>query len=426
MFYGWKLLVGISLIFFLAVGLTFSGVGVLLPSMVAEFGWSRTQMGFGYALIALVFGFSGPVVAYVIDRIGVRKTMFYGGFINALGAITTYYTNSLWQFYLGAGLFMGLGMAMQTVIPGNQLIANWFYRKRSLALGIFLGLGGLGSMCAIPVSIYIDATGNWRHIWAVMGMCSLLASAIAYFLVKEKPSEVGQFSDGHTSEPEEVTTTTENKTQVFRSFESWRAIDAVKTSSFWFIVLGGSAAVMGTTMVTSQMVLHLTSVGITPVLAGTALGLQGTVGAGGRLMGGILGDKIDPRRLLTVGLAGQFVGIYFLKNAVDPLYVYLFVVIFGLGYGISAVSSTTLVVNFFGAMHNARLMAIRGIVVTIVGGIGPVGAGYLADVYGNYSLAFSIYMGVALFAALAVVMMPNPRPYRKNSHTSIKQEANHP
>ncbi|PCH99174.1 MAG: hypothetical protein COB76_06260, partial [Alphaproteobacteria bacterium] len=55
----------------------------------------------------------------------------------------------------------------------------------------------------------------------------------------------------------------------------------------------------------------------TPVLAGTALGLQGTVGAGGRLMGGILGDKVDPRRLLTVGLFGQFVGCYFLKNAVE-------------------------------------------------------------------------------------------------------------
>ena len=58
MFYGWKLLAGISLIFFLAIGLTFSGVGVLLPYMVDEFGWSRTQMGTGYALIALMFGFS--------------------------------------------------------------------------------------------------------------------------------------------------------------------------------------------------------------------------------------------------------------------------------------------------------------------------------------------------------------------------------
>ena len=180
---------------------------------------------------------------------------------------------------------------------------------------------------------------------------------------------------------------------------------------------------MGTTMITSQMVLHLTSVGITPVLAGTALGLQGTVGAGGRLMGGIMGDKFDPRRLLTIGLLGQCVGCYFLKNTTDPLYVYLFVITFGLGYGISAVSSTTLVVNFFGAMHNARLMAIRGIVVTLVGGIGPVGAGYLADVKGNYSLAFSIYMGVALFAALAVVMMPNPQHPRKIK-TNIEPQAN--
>ena len=53
MFYGWKLLAGLSTIYFLAIGLTFSGVGVVLPPMVEAFGWSRGQVGFGFALIAL-------------------------------------------------------------------------------------------------------------------------------------------------------------------------------------------------------------------------------------------------------------------------------------------------------------------------------------------------------------------------------------
>jgi len=133
------------------------------------------------------------------------------------------------------------------------------------------------------------------------------------------------------------------------------------------------------------------------------------IGAGGRLFTGIIGDRFDPRRLLALGLFGQLVGYYFLKEATDSLYVYLFVITFGLGYGMSAVSSATLVANFFGALNNARLMAVRGIVVTMVAGIGPVGAGYLADVYGGYSLAFSLYMGVAFTAVMAVILMPNPR-----------------
>ena len=409
MFYGWKLLAGLSVIYFLAIGLTFSGVGVVLPSMVAEFGWSRAQMGVGFALIAAIYGLSGPMVAHIIGRIGNRKTIFFGGFVNASGAMTTYYTDSLWQFYLGAGLMMGIGMAMQTVIPGNQLIANWFHHKRSLALGIFLSAGGLGSLCAIPASMYIDATGIWQHIWAAMAIGSLTASLIALLVVKERPSDVGQFVDGGSAGSLEQEGAAKKTSNVFRAVDSWRAVDALKTSSFWLIVMGGSAAVMGATIVTSQLVLHLTDVGIDPVLAGTALGLQGTIGAGGRLFTGILGDRLDPRRLLAVGLFGQLVGYYFLKEATGPLYVYLFVITFGLGYGMSAVSSASLIANFFGALNNARLMAVRGIVVTLVAGIGPVGAGYLADVNGNYFLAFSLYMGVALAAVIAVVLMPIPR-----------------
>lgn len=404
-FYGWKLLAGLSTIYFLAIGLTFSGVGVVLPPMVEAFGWSRGQVGFGFALIAMIYGISGPMVARVIGRIGNRMTIVYGGLINASGALLTCYTTSLWQFYLGAGVLMGIGMAMQTVIPGNQLIANWFHYRRSLALGIFLSVGGLGSLCAIPASMYIAATGQWQHIWLAMAACTLLASCVSFFVVKERPSDVGQEVDGGE---QKVVADSPKKTLVFRTKNSWEVADVVKSSSFWLIIAGGSAAVMGATTVTSQLVLHLTDVGIDPVLAGSALGMQGAIGAGARLLSGIMGDKIDPRRLLLFGLLGQFIGYYFLKIAVEPVHVYLFAVTFGLGYGMAAVASTTLIVNFFGVKNNAHLMGIRGILVTLFGGIGPIGAGLIADYSGSYAVAFSLYMGLNFLAMTAVFFMSVP------------------
>ena len=407
MFYGWKLLAGLSAIYFLAIGLTFSGVGVVLPPMVEEFGWSRGQVGFGFALIAMTYGLAGPLVARIIGRIGCRMTIFYGGFINATGAVITCNTTSLWQFYLGAGVLMGIGMSMQTVIPGNQLIANWFHYRRSLALGIFLSVGGAGALSAIPASIYIDATGQWQHIWLTMAACTLFASLISFLVVKEKPSDLGQEVDGGII-PEKMDSNKALSRSVHRTKDNWEPAEVFRTPGFWLIIVAGSASVMGATIVTSQLVLHLKDIGIDPVLAGAALGIQGTIGAGARLMAGILGDKFDPRRLLVIGLIGQFIGYYFLKIATDPIHVYFFVVSFGLGYGMAAVSSTSLIVNFFGVQNNAKLMAVRGIIVTLVAGAGPVTAGILADNYGNYSLAFSLYMGVSFIAIIAVSLMPIP------------------
>lgn len=404
-FYGWKLLAGLSAIYFLAIGLTFSGVGVVLPPMVEAFGWTRGQVGFGFALIAMIYGISGPMVARIIGRIGNRMTIFYGGLINATGAVLTCYTASLWQFYLGAGVLMGIGMAMQTVIPGNQLIANWFHYRRSFALGIFLSVGGLGSLCAIPASMYIAATGQWQHIWLAMAGCTLLASCVAFLVVKERPSVLGQAVDGGTQVLPAISL---KKSKVFRTQNSWPVNAVVRNRNFWLIIAGGSAAVMGATTVTSQLVLHLKDVGIDPVLAGSALGMQGAIGAGARLLSGILGDKIDPKRILLGGLLGQFLGYYFLLNTTNNLHVYLFVFSFGLGYGLAAVASTNLIVNFFGVENNARLMGIRGIVVTLIAGMGPVGAGMLADHFGNYTVAFSLYLLINFTALCAVFFVKVP------------------
>lgn len=404
-FYGWKLLAGLSAIYFLAIGLTFSGVGVVLPPMVEAFGWTRGQVGFGFALIAMVYGISGPMVARIIGRFGNRMTIVFGGFINATGAVLTCYTSSLWQFYLGAGVLMGIGMAMQTVIPGNQLIANWFHYRRSFALGIFLSVGGLGSLCAIPASMYIAATGQWQHIWLAMACCTLLASCVAFLVVKERPAVLGQEVDGGA---QVLPTKSLSKSKVFRTKSSWPVREVVRNRHFWLIVAGGSAAVMGASTVASQLVLHLKDVGIDPVLAGSALGMQGAIGAGARLLSGILGDKIEPRRILLAGLLGQFLAYYFLLNTTSNLQVYLFAISFGLGYGLAAVASTNLIVNFFGVDNNAHLMGIRGIVVTLVGGMGPVGAGMLADHYGNYTVAFSIYLLINFLAMCAVFFVKVP------------------
>jgi len=93
---------------------------------------------------------------------------------------------------------------------------------------------------------------------------------------------------------------------------------------------------------------------------------------------------------------------------VEPVHVYLFAVTFGLGYGMAAVASTTLIVNFFGVKNNAHLMGIRGILVTLFGGIGPIGAGLIADYSGSYAVAFSLYMGLNFLAMTAVFFMSVP------------------
>lgn len=428
MFYGWKLLAALSFIYFLAIGTTFYGFGVVLPPMLKELAWSRAQAATGFSILTMALGFAGPLVAILIRKFSTALTVFIGGLLTASGAILIYFVPSessftvnllfttiddrLLIFYVGAGLLMGLGMAMQTVIPGTQLVSNWFVQKRALAIGLFMASGGLGAFVAAPAySALIEATGNWRLVWVVMAGAAVFAGFLGLMMIKETPDSIGQHPDGiDPSAPPETTAeeTLKAPSKVFKTTDNWEVPAALRTTSFWGVVVGATVAVFGTMIVNSQLILHLTDIGVTATMAASALGLQGLLSTGGRLISGFVGDRIDPKNLLLAGLIGETIGILLLSNATTPLLVYSFAVIFGLGYGLCVVAYASLIANYFGAGNYASLMATRGVVVTAAGAFAPIAAGYVSDTYDSYVPAFYGYACIAVIAIIGIAVFMKP------------------
>ena len=139
------------------------------------------RLDVGYSLLALTLGLAGPLVAWLMGRIGSRWTIFIGGLVAAGGATLVATTSAYPLYLIGAGVLLGLGVAMQTILPGTTMVTNWFARRRSLAMGIFLTAGGLGGFIAAPtISSLIAATGTYRTAWwaiAVSGVAQGTATA---------------------------------------------------------------------------------------------------------------------------------------------------------------------------------------------------------------------------------------------------------
>ena len=78
MFYGWKL-AGLSLLVIgLASGPVWSGVGVWVKALEMQFGWSRAQLTGAFSLAQLEGSIFGPLLGYLIDRLGPRRMVFIG------------------------------------------------------------------------------------------------------------------------------------------------------------------------------------------------------------------------------------------------------------------------------------------------------------------------------------------------------------
>lgn len=418
MYYGWILLGAISVIYMISVGAVFYGLSVMMPAMIADLGWTRTQATTGFAILSLVIGFAGPVVTALMKKISPRLMIILGGFVTALGASILYRFHSLPVYYLCA-VILGAGMTMQAVLPGTQLVTQWFFQRRSMALGIFMAAGGMGGVVGAPTFTWlIHRAGDWRPVWLFVGVVSLSASVLSWLLVRNEPADVGQQLDGvNGNAGNDPQSSTAKPAGVYKTHRDWTIKEAFLDRTYWVILASGSLAVTGHMIVSSQMVLHVTDMGMTAVLAATALGVQGMFTTSGRFASGLLGDfAIEPRTLFLAGMASECLGMFILTNAHNPLLLYTSVVLFGLGFGLGLVGSTAMLANYYGPANTPTLLSYRILLSTVLGAVGIVLTGYGGDRFGGYKEVFYLFSACLLVGTLLVLLIKTPASEHTESH----------
>jgi MFS family permease len=406
--YRWILLGALCLVYLFGIGPAFYGFGVALTPTAEALGLSRAQASLGYSLLALTLGLAAPLVAWLMGRIGSRWTIFVGGLVAAGGATLVATTSAYPLYLIGAGVLLGLGVAMQTILPGTTMVTNWFARRRSLAMGIFLTAGGLGGFIAAPtISSLIAATGTYRTAWWAIAVSGVIAGVIGLVFARDKPEDMGLAPDGVAQGAAAGVAQGAATARVYQTPREWGVGAALRTPTFWMIVAASSVFGLGLQIVNSQLVAHLSALGVTAGVAAGALGTMALLSAVSRLIGGPIGDRVEPRMLLAVGLIGQLAGALLLVSASDTVLVYTAVVVFGVGYGVAFVAVPSLIANYFGREAYPRLYGIRLPIATVVGAIGPVAAGLVFDAFGSYTMVF---IGYAVLAGVAAVIAFLARP----------------
>ena len=89
--------------------------------------------------------------------------------------------------------------------------------------------------------------------------------------------------------------------------------------------------------------------------------------------------------------------------------VYIFLVIFGFGYGGAIPIYIAMRGEYFGRKHFGTIQGLFLSVSTISTMIGPPFAGWICDVTGSYRLAFIILAAVPAIGILLFLMTPPPQ-----------------
>ena len=409
LFYGWKLVGLTLLVTALAGGPVWNGVGVWVKALEMHFGWSRTQLTGAFSMAQLEGSLIGPLMGYMIDKLGPRRMVFIGFSITGLGFILFSQTSHIVTFYVSYALIM-LGTAAGTWLPMMAVINRWFNRMKGRAMAVAGEGSFLGGLLLVPALAW--AVNPAQHGWSVtafwIGIVFLAAGWPLSKLIRERPENYGQRPDGalpsQTPEPLEG-----SDSSSLDDGPEFTARQAIRTSAFWFITFGHALSSMLIATLTVHMVPMLTDQGLSLQTAAYVWSVLMAVGAAFQLIGGYVGDRV-PKNLAIFGFTAlQAVG-FLMAAFVDNLTMaVLFAVVYGAGFGGRVPLTTAIRGDYFGKGAFATITGISMAPLYMFMLIAPLFAAAMFDASGSYRLAFLILGGIGSLSGVLFLFAKKPK-----------------
>ena len=378
-------------------------VSLFVNPMIEDLGWSRTTVSGLYTAGSLTAAATMFLVGRLLDRYGARVMLPVVVVLFGFALVFMGHASQQWHLYAGFASIRALGQGSLTLMP-TTLIALWFVRLRGRVMALN-SLGAVASQAAFPplIHLLISAFG-WRSAWVALALIVwglLLIPAV--LLIRRGPESVGLLPDGADA-PSERQVTLPREREI-----NFTLPEALKTRTFWLLILAGSSqALIGTALVFHHVSV-MDSRGLDAVVAASALSVIAPGALSGIFLAGFLCDRF-PNRFVLVG--GQLILVFAMLLTLvmaHPWQALVYGGSLGLGGGILMTTAAVIWPNYYGREH---LGAIRGVVTSGMvasAALGPLPFGFLFDVSNSYTWAVLIFLTLPIACAIAAFMATAPR-----------------
>jgi MFS family permease len=404
-FYGWVIVGAGAFSNFVNLGIFQVGLSAFIKDVQASQGWSLSAISLGFSLKQFEQGLLGPLSGYLIDRIGPRIMACIGVLFMTLGLLIFARMESLSSFYLAATVIaIGQGMGAQHAFPAAAV--HWFFRKRGKAISI-LSMGNAWGYTGILGITLLLVLFGWRGAATFSAFIFCGVSLPLALVIRHKPGPYGYLPDGDTVDSDQNGTPSDTHPEVPDSFS---VKEAMRSVSFWLVLLCNALYSFTTTVNHVHQIPQLRSQGFSPQGAAYVVAVYGAIQAIARLSSGWIGDKIGRHRVYLVSFILLGAGwITFAYISPDKFWtVPLYFLTYGLGHASYVVSGQAVVADFFGTRRYATIRGVMSSISVLGGVMGPVFAGYMFDIQGDYRLAFLILGPIIAIGAPAILAAGKP------------------
>jgi MFS family permease len=389
-FYGWVIV---------AVGMVVTCVGfgsmmaltVFLQPIAQAMGWSRTGIATASLLNFLSMAVGTFAWGALSDRFGTGRVIAAGGMLLGLGLVTASRATTLGAFQVLFGVIVGLA-AGSLYAPITATTTRWFTRHRTLAVALVSSGLSFGSTFIAPLARWLISGYDWRTAMMILGDLVWLVVIPAAFLIRNPPATSSAAAAAMVGEGPTLTVG-----------------QALRTPQFLTIALTHFACCAAHSGPIFHMVTNALDHGVPAMAAATVFGAAGAASFGGRILCGLIADRVGVKRTLVVGLGLQVVAIalYLVVNELPGFYA--IALVFGFAYGGVMPLYAVLIREYFGARNMGAIFGAVSTVATLGMALGPVTGGWLYDGFGSYGWMFIASSAIGLGAVAIAFTFRPPR-----------------
>jgi MFS family permease len=391
--YRWVIVAVGALMTCVGIGAMFS-LAVYLAPMSVDTGWSRAGISSAMTLDFLVMGVASFGWGAASDRFGTRIVVLAGAFLLGLGLLLASRTTSLIEFQLTYGIVVGLA-AGSFFAPMIAATTRWFENNRSLAVSLVSAGMGVAPMTISPFARWLISNYDWRVSMMTIGIAAWVLLIPAALLVRPPPVVASDSAANAAS----------------AAPAGMSAAHALRSPQFLILALTFFLCCAAHSGPIFHMVSYAMLCGVPAMAAVTIYSVEGLAGLGGRLLLGVLADRLGAKPVLVTGLLVQAVSIaaYLFVGRLGEFY--LLAVVFGTAYGGVMPLYAVLARDYFGQRVMGTVFGAATMTSSLGMAFGPLAGGWIFDSFNSYSWLYIGSMGVAL-GAVAVALAFPPLPLR--------------
>ena len=390
---------------FFAVGFAFQSYPVIQLQLEKELNLSRFVTTLTIPIFMMCSAIFFPIVGKLLDQYSVKKIIVWGGFIYSISLMSLYLTFNYFTFILIYGLPIALGATLMGNLATSKLVSSWFERQAGRALGIAaVGVSFAGFIFPNLTQYFLmDVLFlEWREVYLVFGIFLLIIiTPLIFFLVIDKPDDVGQEVDGGMKEigiePDE------------NIGVEWEIKDLLKNSNFWILTI--VFALQFSSMM--AILAHLTFYASERGWADQAAFIFGMYAIPAMLskvvFGWLVEKKLDPRMAVSISLAFQAMGLLLITTTQSPTQLALVIALFGFGGGAGLPMSNILFRNTFTPKSFGTSRGLSQPFIFLMQAVGTPGVALIFQYYGNYNNAFLMLTVMVVLAIFIIWLLKEPQ-----------------